>query len=59
MQSNKVNGNMIIHFNNYLKCVRDEYLSKGIDGYKSKTPIYAVNKRSTSHLEHIQTKSEG
>ena len=30
-----------------------------LNGYKNKTHIYAVYKRSTSDLGHIQTESEG
>ena len=30
-----------------------------LNGYKNKTPIYAVYKRPTSKQETIQTKSEG
>ena len=30
-----------------------------MNGYKNKTGIYAVNKRPTSDLGHIQTENEG
>ena len=30
-----------------------------LNGYKNKTPIYALYKRPTSNKEYIQTESEG
>ena len=30
-----------------------------LNGYKNKTPIYALYKRPTSNKGHIQTESEG